>query len=170
MFKKIIAAVVLFALTMVVVVQAMEKENTSANQPPGVDIGFKAKDFELQTIDGKTVKLSDYKGQRIMLNFWTTWCPPCKAEMPDMEALHKEKGEEIKIVSVNIDPDNDVAGFVEEYGLTFPILLDKKEDVMKQYNIISIPTTFFIDEDGIIKQKIIGAIPLDKMKEYLSDL
>lgn len=160
----------LFALTMVVVVQAMEKENTATDQPSGVDVGFKAVDFDLQTINGKTVKLSDYKGQKIMLNFWATWCPPCKAEMPDMQTLHKEKGEEIKIVSVNIDPDNDVAGFADEYGLTFPILLDKKEEVMKQYNIISIPTTFFIDENGIIKQKIIGAIPLDKMKEYISDL
>lgn len=170
MFKKIFAAAILFALTMVVVVQAMEKDTPATNEPPGIDVGFKAVDFELETIDGKKVKLSDYKGQKVMLNFWATWCPPCKAEMPDMEALHKEKGEEIKIVSVNIDPDNDVAGFVDEYGLTFPILLDKKEDVMKQYQIISIPTTFFIDENGVIKQKIIGAIPLDNMKKYIADL
>ncbi|MEH7109626.1 redoxin domain-containing protein, partial [Bacillus sp. JJ1764] len=106
-------------------------------------VGSKAPDFELKTLTGETVKLSELKGKKVMLNFWATWCPPCKAEMPDMEKFHSEVGDKVTILAVNIDPQLDVKGFVNEYKITFPILLDTDDGVNGKYQVLSIPTTYF---------------------------
>ncbi len=176
MVKKIIAAVVLIALLGVAIVQAMDKkaepENISqevANMG-GLTVGAKAPDFELKTLTGETVKLSDYKGKKVMLNFWATWCPPCKAEMPAMEEFHKEAGKDVVILAVNIDPHLDVKTFVDENKITFSIPLDAEDKVNEMYQVLSIPTTYFIDTKGNIGHKYIGAMNLDAMKQYAKDL
>lgn len=176
MVKKVIAAVVLIALLGVAIVQAMDKkaepENPSqeAANMGGLKIGAKAPDFELKTLSGDTVKLSDLKGKKVMLNFWATWCPPCKAEMPAMEEFHKEAGDEVVILAVNIDPHLDVKAFVDENGITFPIPLDEEDKVNEMYQVLSIPTTYFIDTKGNIGNKYIGAMNHDAMKQYTKDL
>jgi peroxiredoxin len=176
MVKKVIAAVVLIALLGVAIVQAMDKkaepENVSqeAANMGGLKVGAKAPDFELKTLAGDTVKLSDLKGKKVMLNFWATWCPPCKAEMPAMEEFHKEAGEDIVILAVNIDPHLDVKAFVDENKITFPIPLDEEDKVNETYQVLSIPTTYFIDTKGNIGNKYIGAMNLDAMKQYTKDL
>lgn len=182
MLKKIIGTTIVLALITVAVVQAMEKDkeegiiaqpvsqNIPAENIPGLGIGQKAPDFELKTLDGQKIRLSQLQGKKVMLNFWATWCPPCKAEMPFMEKFYKEAGDEIEIIAVNIDTENDVAGFAKNMKITFPILLDKKEQVMKTYQVISIPTTYFIDKDGIIKHKFIGAMSPEKMREFTDSL
>ncbi|MDZ5472749.1 TlpA disulfide reductase family protein [Bacillus sp. 31A1R] len=169
MIKKIFAAVTLIALMTVAVVQAMEKEEQPDNLP-GLGVGLKAPDFELKNLEGKTVKLSDYAGKKVMLNFWATWCPPCKAEMPDMQKFYKEAGDDIVILAVNIDPQYDVAGFAKEMNISFPILLDEKDKVSTVYKILTIPTTYFIDEKGIIRHKYLSALPIEKMREYTEDM
>lgn len=176
MVKKVIAAVVLIALLTVAIVQAMDKqaepENTSQEtaKMSGLKIGSKAPDFELKTLTGDTVKLSDLKGKKVMLNFWATWCPPCKAEMPAMEQFSKESGEDVVILAVNIDPHLDVKKFVDENGITFPIPLDEEDKVNEIYQILSIPTTYFIDTKGNIGNKYIGAMELEAMKQYTNEL
>jgi peroxiredoxin len=165
MFKKVAAAVVLLTLLTVVIVQAMEPEEKSDNLP-GLSIGKKAPDFELKTLSGESVKLSDYRGKKVMLNFWATWCPPCKEEMPDMERFHQQNGKDVIILAVNIDPQFNVNQFVSEMGITFPILLDEKDEVNSLYQVLTIPTTYFIDENGIIQQKYLTAMTQDIMKEY----
>jgi peroxiredoxin len=176
MVKKVIAAVVLIALLGVAIVQAMDKkaepENVSqeAANMGGLKVGAKAPDFELKTLAGDTVKLSDLKGKKVMLNFWATWCPPCKAEMPAMEEFHKEAGDDVVILAVNIDPHLDVKAFVDENGITFPIPLDAEDKVNETYQVLSIPTTYFIDTKGNIGNKYIGAMNLDAMKQYTKDL
>jgi peroxiredoxin len=176
MVKKVIAVVVLIALLGVAIVQAMDKkaepENASqeAANMGGLKVGAKAPDFELKTLAGDTVKLSDLKGKKVMLNFWATWCPPCKAEMPAMEEFHKEAGDEVVILAVNIDPHLDVKAFVDENGITFPIPLDAEDKVNETYQVLSIPTTYFIDTKGNIGNKYIGAMNLDAMKQYSKDL
>jgi peroxiredoxin len=176
MVKKVIAAVVLIALLGVAIVQAMDKkaepENVSqeAANMGGLKVGAKAPDFELKTLAGDTVKLSDLKGKKVMLNFWATWCPPCKAEMPAMEEFHKEAGEDIVILAVNIDPHLDVKAFVDENKITFPIPLDEEDTVNETYQVLSIPTTYFIDTKGNIGNKYIGAMNLDAMKQYTKEL
>ncbi|MDF2789440.1 MAG: alkyl hydroperoxide reductase [Neobacillus sp.] len=176
MVKKVIAAVVLIALLGVAIVQAMDKkaepENVSqeAANMGGLKVGAKAPDFELKTLAGDTVKLSDFKGKKVMLNFWATWCPPCKAEMPAMEEFHKEAGDDVVILAVNIDPHLDVKAFVDENGITFPIPLDAEDKVNETYQVLSIPTTYFIDTKGNIGNKYIGAMNLDAMKQYTKEL
>lgn len=164
MVKKVIAAVILVALFAVAMVHAMDKEETNT-QKTGIEVGNKAPDFELKTLTGDTVKLSDYKGKKVMLNFWATWCPPCKAEMPEMQKYYESNKENVEILAVNMDTNNDVAGFVKNGGYTFPILLDEKNDVNKDYGIVSIPTTFFIDEQGVITHKINGQMKLEDMED-----
>lgn len=168
MIKKIIAAVTLIALISVAMVQAMEKEKP--DNLPGLGVGLKAPDFELKNLDGENVKLSDYQGKKVILNFWATWCPPCKAEMPDMQQFYTESGDEVVILAVNIDPQYDVAGFAEKMGVNFPILLDEDDKVNNTYQVLTIPTTYFIDEKGIIRHKYLSAMPIEIMKKYTDDM
>lgn len=169
MVKKVIATVLLFALVTVVIVQAMEPEKPKDNLP-GIAIGEKAPDFELETLTGDTVKLSDYRGKKVMLNFWATWCPPCKEEMPDMEQLYQENGEEVVILAVNIDPQLNVQKFVSEMGITFPVLLDEKDEVNTKYQVLTIPTTYFIDKQGIIRNKYLSAMTKELMEQYIDEM
>jgi peroxiredoxin len=130
-----------------------------------VEIGKPAPDFELVTLKGESVRLSDYKGKKVILNFWATWCPPCKAEMPHMQKFYEEnKDNGIEILAVNLtDKDNgkeSIQSFVERYGLTFEIPLDEKGVIGTQYQAITIPTSYMIDSNGMISEKIVG--PMDE--------
>ncbi len=131
----------------------------------GLERGEIAPDFELKTLDGETVKLSDFRGERVMLNFWATWCPPCRAEMPDMQKLHENT--DIKILAVNlIDTESSpevVPEFLDELGLTFPVLLDEESELANEYKIVAYPTSFMIDSNGRIQFKVLGAINYDIM-------
>ncbi|NIK11421.1 redoxin domain-containing protein [Alkalibacillus almallahensis] len=135
----------------------------------GLEIGSQAPNFELETLDGSVVRLSDFRGQRVMINFWATWCPPCRAEMPDMQKFHENT--DIKILAVNLTESensiSDVSDFTEEFGLSFPILLDREDQVATAYEIIPIPSTYMVDSEGIIQHKAFGAMNYDMMvQEY----
>ncbi|MBK5458665.1 TlpA family protein disulfide reductase [Peribacillus sp. TH27] len=176
MLKKIIASVVLLSLFTIAIVQAMDNKpdkNAENDSLGGLKIGAAAPDFSLKTLDGKQVNLSDYKGKKVMLNFWATWCPPCKKEMPDMQKYSQQAGEDVVILAVNIDPENDVRAFVEDNGITFTIPLDSqsaKNPVNERYKILSIPTTYFIDSKGIIRNKVISAMRLKDMERNINSI
>ncbi|MCK1983327.1 MULTISPECIES: TlpA disulfide reductase family protein [Peribacillus] len=176
MLKKIIASVALLSLITVAIVQAMDndsKENDENDALGGLKIGAKAPNFSLKTLDGEQVELSDYKGKKVMLNFWATWCPPCKKEMPDMEKYSQQAGDDVVVLAVNIDPENDVQAFVEDNGITFTIPLDSqsaKNPVNERYKILSIPTTYFIDKEGIIRNKVISAMQLKDMERNINSM
>ena len=176
MLKKIIASVALLSLITVAIVQAMDnesKENDEKDALGGLKIGAKAPNFSLKTLDGKQVELSDYKGKKVMLNFWATWCPPCKKEMPDMEKYTQQAGDDVVVLAVNIDPENDVQSFVDDNGITFTIPLDSqsaKNPVNERYKILSIPTTYFIDKEGIIRNKVISAMTLKDMERNINSM
>nr|WP_221452409.1 redoxin domain-containing protein [Bacillus benzoevorans] len=144
----------------------MEKEEKPDNLP-GLRIGVKAPDFELENLSGEKVKLSDYRGKKVILNFWATWCPPCKEEMPAMEKFYQKAGDDVEILAVNIDPQYNVQEFIDKMGITFPILLDKNDKVNSAYLIMTIPTTYFINEDGLITNKYLTSMTEDIMKEYI---
>ncbi|WP_087975184.1 peroxiredoxin family protein [Oceanobacillus rekensis] len=131
----------------------------------GTEIGNKAPDFELITMTGETVKLSDYEGQRVMLNFWATWCPPCREEMPDMQKFYKDKDAVVLAINItNMETSkNKVTEFAEELGLTFPILMDEVGEVSTLYRISPIPTTYMIDSKGVIRHKQYGALDYEQM-------
>lgn len=136
------------------------------SEKPGLAKGDLAPDFELTTLAGDTVKLSDYQGKKIMLNFWASWCPPCRSEMPHMENYYNENEESdnMEILAVNMtktekDKVESAKEFVDEYKLSFPILLDKDSEVMKMYQIKVYPTSYIINEEGVITDKVM--LPLD---------
>lgn len=123
-----------------------------------VQTGEMAPDFVLQTLEGEKFQLSEYKGKGVVLNFWGTWCEPCEAEMPDLEeAYNKFKDQGVVVVGMNIrQPDVTVRPFVERYNLTFPIVMDRNNEITQLYEIGPIPTTYFIDKDGVVQKIVIG--------------
>ena len=131
--------------------------------PPVVQIGSPAPDFQLQRLDGQPVSLSSLQGRPVMLNFWATWCGPCQMEIPFLqEAFEDEEWTELGLVilAVNLgEAPATVKKFMEDNGLNFPVLLDTDTSVAGIYNVSGIPTTFFIDRNGIIKDKKMGPFP-----------
>ena len=122
--------------------------------------GFFAPDFTLDTLQGEQVKLSSLRGKVIVVNFWTTWCPPCRAETPALEMSYEaHKDLDVVILGVNLtDQDSlkEVESFVQEFGLTYPILLDRDGAVGLLYQLSDLPTTFFINREGVIYTVVIG--------------
>ncbi|HLR75872.1 MAG TPA: TlpA disulfide reductase family protein [Virgibacillus sp.] len=145
----------------------VDEEETASNDGPhktGLEKGNIAPDFELKTLDGEKMKLSDFRGQRVMLNFWATWCPPCRAEIPDMQKFYEDK--DVEILAVNLydtDNEDDISEFIDEFGMTFPVLLDEGSAVSTTYQIQPIPTTYLIDSNGRIHNMAFGALNYDLM-------
>ena len=119
-----------------------------------------APDFTLPDTDGNPVRLSDLRGKVVLLNFWATWCPPCREEMPSMQALWLDlRDEDFIILAVNVGEEDDaVFAFANEFPtpLSFPILMDKKSAVLNDYPIIGLPTSFIIDKDGNMAFQTVG--------------
>lgn len=139
----------------------------------GLNKGELAPNFELTTMDGETVKLTDFRGKRVMLNFWATWCGPCRAEMPDMQKFYED--EDVEILAVNLTASQSgekekIPKFTDEYGITFPILLDENSDVSTLYQIQPIPTSYLIDSEGRIHNKAFGALNYDLMVQEFNKM
>lgn len=124
------------------------------------EVGHVAPDFTLKTLDGNTVRLSDLRGQKVVLiNFWATWCPPCRLEMPTMQQIYAEyktRGFEILAVNIESDARKEIGDFAKELRLTFPIVLDPDMKVTRRFRIIGLPVSVLIDRQGIIRAKEIG--------------
>jgi peroxiredoxin len=122
--------------------------------------GFQAPDFSLPDATGQAVRLSELRGRPVLLNVWASWCGPCQAEMPAMQRLYQDyrsRGFEILAVNATAQDDRQQAlGFVQELGLSFPILFDEQNQVSNLYQVQSLPTTFFIDSRGMIQEVVIG--------------
>ena len=129
------------------------------SQSLGVRVGELAPDFQLQNLDGQATSLSYIRGRPVMLNFWATWCGPCRHEMPYLQQIHEEWSG-IVLLTINIgESPARVREFLQTNNLSMPVLLDTTSDVAQKYDITGIPTTFFIDKDGIIQEKIVGSFP-----------
>ncbi len=118
-----------------------------------------AKEFSVPSLNGKTLRLADYKAKVVFLNFWATWCPPCKEEMPAMERLYQrysDKGLIVLAVSVDSEGGPIVAPFVKEYKLTFPIGLDQKMAVADRYGVRGLPTSFLVNKAGTLVALALG--------------
>jgi len=121
-------------------------------------------DFSLLDINGQQYTLSDFKGKIVFLNFWTTWCPECRIEMPYMEKLHSRfKGQDFTMIAVNLqEPALRVKDFLKKYPLTFTILLDTKGNIGPQFGIRAVPTTYILDKNGGIIGKALGSRHWDR--------
>lgn len=129
---------------------------------PAPKQGFLAPDFSLETTDGQIIRLSELRGKTVVLNFWATWCPPCRTEMPTLERIAQEYADQdVILLGINLtflDKAAEIPAFLTKYGITFPILLDREGQVARLYEIRALPTTFFIGPDGRIRSVVIGAI------------
>ncbi|MDO8568449.1 MAG: TlpA disulfide reductase family protein [Dehalococcoidales bacterium] len=147
-------------VALVLVLPACSSGKASA-QEEGYSAGNLAPGFGLQNLAGETVSLNDFRGRPVLINFWASWCPPCRAEMPLIQQLYENKdvaGKGLAILAIDIGEKPDVVEqFIKGNGLTFPVLLDSQQIVAEKYNVGGIPTTFFIDKDGIIKDVRVGA-------------
>jgi len=132
-----------------------------ADLPPiQPEVGFSAPDFSLTTLKGDTVSLSSLRGKNVVINYWVTWCVPCMDELVALENLHRVyQGSDFELLTVNgIEQDNllEVTQTVQDRGLTYPVLLDEGENFWKSYQVLFLPTSFFIDENGIIRSILFG--------------
>ena len=139
---------------------ADKNDTTTAGLIPAPQAGFLAPDFTLETLEGESITLSDLRGQVVLVNFWATWCPPCKAEMPAFQQAYADYTDEgFVILAVNAtqqDTIEAITAFRANNGLQFPILLDNNGDVNRAYQVRSLPTSFFVDKEGVISEVVIG--------------
>lgn len=171
--KKWLGLALVAVLIGVAIYSVWTKDSSSVAE--GIKIGDRAPDFELHTVDGTVVKLSDYEGKRVLVNFWATWCPPCMKETPDMVAYYKaHQQEDIEILSVNLTSTETgsapVEAFLEKYNVPFPTVLDAMDEVSKVYQIAAVPTSYFIDGEGIIHKKIEGGVNSEQLQQIFNEM
>lgn len=164
----------LFLIGAFIIYGVLEDNPASGPQGNGIQDKTMAIDFIVQDIDGNDVRLSDFYGKPIVLNFWASWCPPCKSEMPEFNQTYNEFNGEIVFLMINqTDGSRETvekaSDYVKSQGFTFPVYYDTTFEAATLYNVTAIPTTYFIDKEGTIISQVKGAmdksILLDKIKE-----
>jgi len=139
---------------------------------PGIKKGSVAVDFQLPDLDSQEVSLSDYRGSIVLINFWATWCPPCRSEIPDIEAAYQARRDDGLVVlgvSVEQAPVH-VASFVEAMGMSYPVLLDETGAVSRTYRVPGLPLSVFLDREGVIQVRHVGQLTSVQLERYLSEL
>lgn len=161
-------------------VQNKTDKNTESNKENSTkEDKIKAPDFSLVDQYGRTHKLSDYKGKVVFLNFWATWCPPCRGELPHIEEIYKEyKNSSEGVIILSITAPNlgkegskdDITNFLNKQGYTFPVMFDNTADIMEQYNIEAFPTTFIVDKEGNVNKYVPGAMDKTTMESLINNV
>ncbi|HVA25128.1 MAG TPA: TlpA disulfide reductase family protein [Chloroflexota bacterium] len=131
-------------------------------------IGRPAPAFELQTLDGSNTSLAAYRGHPAIVNFWATWCEPCKKEMPALQAASAAHPELVVLGVDNVESAVKVKPFVDQLGVRFPILLDQDGSVMERYQVTGLPTSFFIDRSGALRSLYRGALTPDTLRSSVA--
>ena len=153
------------ALILMAVLLVLTQNTATGQNVSPVRISQSVGNFTLTDLEGRSAKLSDYQGKVVLLNIWATWCPPCRAEMPDLQTFysaHKDQG--FVILAINAgDAIPDVQTFASSYQLSFPVLLDTQVDVVKRMGIFDYPTSVLIDRNGIIQNIQVGKYPPDSL-------
>lgn len=130
-----------------------------------------APDFTLYTLSGDEVKLSDYLGKVVILDFWATWCPPCRKAIPDLISIQNEYKDDLVVIGISFDQtatQNDLVPFIESYGINYPVVLGNIEVSDAYGNIQAIPTSFIIDQEGKIINKHVGLVPKSTLVEEIN--
>ncbi|MFN8556206.1 MAG: TlpA disulfide reductase family protein [Dehalococcoidia bacterium] len=137
--------------------------------------GQPAPDFALRSLDGQSVRLSELRGQVVLVNFWATWCGPCRAEMPDLQAVYEQEKADLVVLAVNVEGTSAEEArrlsidFRDEMGLTFPIVLDSPDGaVFKQYKLRGLPDSFFVDREGIVREVSYGPMSRETIQRKLA--
>ena len=162
-FMKLFSILILITLLSLSGCTQSSKSNaqTEISPPRMAKVGFTAPDFRLKNIKGDLVSLDALRGKVVLVNFWATWCSPCRAEMPSMEELYRSfDRRDFEILAVSSDEDGlrSVKPFQEEYHFTFPLLVDETLLINDLYGVSSIPTSIIVDRKGIITNRFFGAV------------
>ena len=140
-------------------------------RPPAPQTGHPAPDFSLAIGDGEQITLADFRGTAVVLNFWATWCGPCRAEMPAFERIWKERGGHVQFIGVNVQESAaQVSAFADELGISYPLPLDPNAAIARIYRVRAFPTTLFIDEQGVIQEMILGQVNEPSLDANVSNL
>lgn len=133
---------------------------TGGAPPPSPREGFSAPDFTLDLLGGGEITLSELRGQAVMINLWASWCPPCREEMPAIQRVYEDYQDQGLVVlavnTTNQDTEAAAAAFVAEFGLTFPVPLDRRGAVSSRYQLRGLPSTYFVDREGVIRSVVVG--------------
>lgn len=154
------------------IVELPEGANTTGRSP-STDVGRAAPDFLLRTPDGDALRFSDLRGQPVVVNFWASWCGPCRKEMPDIVRAYEERrADGLVVVGVNLQENPEqVRAFAEEFGMTFPIVIDRTGQVGDAWRIggpvEGIPATYFIDGDGVVRARVFGPLTEESLADGL---
>ncbi len=146
------------------------QETGQSELPPAPRVGRLAPDFTLTDLEGNSVTLSDFRGNAVFINFWATWCPPCRAEMPEIEAIYQEyKDKDVVVIGVDLlEAEDVVRQYVQKGGFSWVFVFDTTGEVADNYAITAIPTSFFLDKEGIIQAVNIGAMTKRAMESQLA--
>lgn len=150
------------------------RDNNAVGLEPAPIAGHPAPEFTLKNIDGQTVSLSDFRGQPVIINFWATWCGPCRVEMPHLQAAYEaHQPDGLVVLGVNLterDSPQAVPDFLAEFGLTFPVVLDESGDVAEMYRVLGQPASVFVNEAGVIHQVFQGPVNEQFINDRVAEL
>jgi|DewCreStandDraft_2_1066082.scaffolds.fasta_scaffold49750_2 cytochrome c biogenesis protein CcmG/thiol:disulfide interchange protein DsbE len=167
----LILAVVVLGGAWTLVSRVPPEAANPGNLPPAPQVGHPAPDFSLRTTEGVTITLSALRGRPVMINFWATWCPPCRAEIPHIQDASVRYAGEIVFLGVDsAEPAPIVADFAARYSLTYPLPLDVDGKVSALYQVYALPTTFFVDRAGVIRSIFSGPMTAAVLEERLQQV
>ena len=166
-WRALIGVIVLTICSACVAPPSADTTGTAGTAP---EVGSYAPDFSLTALDGRPVALSDLRGQVVLLNFWTTDCVPCRAEMPDIQAAYQDyQDRNFVVLSINVkEGERAVAQFAQEFHLTMPVLLDRDGSTTRRYRVRGLPTSFLVDPEGVIRKLKVGEINYAYIESYLA--
>jgi len=167
----LVLGVALIALSAFFILRALPLRNTPSTVP--VSVNFPAPELSLSDMQGVSHSLADYRGQVVLVNLWATWCPPCKEEMPALQAFYEEHAKNgFVIIAINDgDPEADVLQFVQDFGLTFPVWLDPTYIATEQaFKTLNLPSSFLIDRNGAVRLMWVGGISQSMLEKHVTPL
>ena len=171
-FAGIVLFIVGVMLLLWMALQSNNSQSIAQSVPQVPEQGKPAPDFSSPALSGGEIALADYTGKVVIVNFWATWCPPCKAEMPginDFYETHQEEG--LVVLAVNAEEsESEVRPFIEASGFTFPVLLDPAGSIVNQYQIHNFPTTIIIDRNGVVRHIQVGMISEEELETAVAPL
>jgi len=146
-------------------------DTSSAGRSASPDIGYLAPDFTLLTSGGDELSLSDLRGTPVLVNFWATWCPPCRAEIPALEQTYRQFGGDVLVLGIDVQENPDrVATFIQQNDMTYPVVIDESAEIAKIYQVRAFPTSYLIDERGVVLQVYNGPVNQPLLVNTFNDL